>query len=96
MVRPGTSTTNVNSVIAKTDLTTYLAFNEPDNSGQSNITYTAAVPLYGNLLRAGHRMGSPATTEAQYRVWLQNFTTLATQQNLRIDFQEHPPLYSMR
>ena len=82
----GASDATVNSVIAKNSLTHFLAFNEPDNKGQSNITTTAAVPLYKNLLRTGHRMGSPACTESQYRVWLSEFTNFANQDKLRIDF----------
>jgi Glycosyl hydrolase catalytic core/Secretion system C-terminal sorting domain len=82
----GASDASVNNVIAKNSLTHLLAFNEPDNKGQANITTTAAVPLYKNLLRTGYRMGSPATTESQYRVWLSEFTNLANQDKLRIDF----------
>jgi Glycosyl hydrolase catalytic core len=84
--RNSASTTNVNNVIAKTDVTCYLAFNEPDNADQSNIPYADAVPLYKNLLRSGMRMGSPAPTENEYRLWLQDFTDLAVQESLRIDF----------
>jgi Glycosyl hydrolase catalytic core/Secretion system C-terminal sorting domain len=82
----GASDAIVNSVIAKNSLTHFLAFNEPDNKGQSNITTTNAVPLYKNMLRSGLRMGSPACTEAQYRVWLSEFTNFANQDKLRIDF----------
>lgn len=82
----GASDVSVNNIIAKNSITHLLAFNEPDNKGQSNITTTAAVPLYKNLVRTGYRMGSPATTEAQYRVWLSEFTNFANQDKLRIDF----------
>ncbi len=82
----GAAATYVDNITAKTSITSFLAFNEPDNVGQSNINYGEAATLYRNLLRTGYRMGSPATTEAQYRVWLQNFTDLANQDTLRIDF----------
>jgi Glycosyl hydrolase catalytic core/Secretion system C-terminal sorting domain len=80
------TTTAVNDVIAKTGVTTYLGFNEPDGVGQANINLTDAAALYKGLLRSGYRMGSPACTESQYRVWLQDFTTLANQDSSRIDF----------
>ncbi len=77
---------NVDVVTAKQDITTYLAFNEPDNKGQANIGVDEAAMLYKNLLRSGYRIGSPATTEAQYRVWLADFRTLATRDTSRVDF----------
>lgn len=82
----GASDANINSITAKNSVTHLLAFNEPDNKGQANITATAAVPLYKKLLHTGYRMGSPATTESQYRVWLSEFTNFANQDKLRIDF----------
>jgi hypothetical protein len=82
----GASDASVNTIIAKNSITHLLAFNEPDNKGQANITTTAAIPLYKNLLRTGYRMGSPATTESQYRVWLSEFANFANQDKLRIDF----------
>lgn len=84
--RGSASIQNVDNVIAKTDVTCYLAFNEPDNTDQSNIPFASAVPLYGNLLRSGLRMGTPAPTENEFRIWLQSFTDLANESKLRIDF----------
>lgn len=81
----GTSDANVNAIIARDSLTHYLAFNEPDNTGQANMTVANAVPLYKKLLRAGHRMASPACTESEYRVWLDSFTNMANDQSLKID-----------
>jgi hypothetical protein len=80
------TTANVNTVIAKQNITTYLAFNEPDHVGQSNINISEAAELYRNLLASGLRMGSPACTESQYRGWLSDFTILANQDTSRIDF----------
>jgi Glycosyl hydrolase catalytic core len=76
---------NVDRIIGNDTLTHYMAFNEPDGVGQANMTTTAAIPPYKKLLRAGHRMVSPATTESQYSVWLQQFTDLANDDTLRID-----------
>ena len=81
----GASDATVNTLITKNSLNHLLAFNEPDNKGQANITAAAAVPLYKNLLRAGYRTCSPACTESQYRVWLSEFTNFANQDKLRID-----------
>ena len=77
---------SVDAVIAKTGVTTFLGFNEPDGVGQANININEAAELYKGLLRSGYRMGSPACTESQYRVWLSDFTTLANQDSSRIDF----------
>ncbi|MBL7813384.1 MAG: T9SS type A sorting domain-containing protein [Saprospiraceae bacterium] len=84
--------TSVTAVVNKTNVTHFLAFNEPDNTGQSGSSggvmaddATRAIPYYKKMLRAGQRMGSPATTESQYRVWLTNFTNEAEAQNLKID-----------
>lgn len=76
----------INKSIEKNAVSSFLAFNEPDNKDQANISFSAAIPLYKKLLRTGYRMGSPATTESQYRVWLTDFTNLANQNSLRIDF----------
>jgi hypothetical protein len=80
------SIANVAIVTAKTNITTYLAFNEPDNVGQANINISEAATLYKNLLASGLRIGSPACTESQYRLWLSDFTILANQDTSRIDF----------
>jgi len=42
----GASDTNLDSVLRKDSITQYLAFNEPDNSGQANMFVNKAVPLY--------------------------------------------------
>jgi Glycosyl hydrolase catalytic core/Secretion system C-terminal sorting domain len=76
----------VDRLTAKTSITSFLAFNEPDNVGQSNIATATAVPAYKKLLRSGYRMGSPATKEEGFKTWLQEFTTLANQDTVRIDF----------
>jgi hypothetical protein len=78
--------TAVTDVTNKTGFTTFLGFNEPDGVGQANLGLDEAATLYNGLLRSGYRMGSPATTESQYRLWLSDFTTLANQQGSRIDF----------
>lgn len=81
----GANDANINAVIAKDTLTHYSAFNEPDNDGQANMFVSKAIPPYKKLLRAGLRMGSPACTESQYRVWLDSFMTVA-KDSLRVDY----------
>jgi hypothetical protein len=85
--------TSISTVVNKTNVSHFLAFNEPDNAGQSGSSgggmasdATLGVPFYKKMLRAGMRMGSPACTESQYRVWLSTFTTEAEAQNLKIDY----------
>jgi Glycosyl hydrolase catalytic core/Secretion system C-terminal sorting domain len=79
--------TTMNAVISKTNVTHYLAFNEPDQEGQggSSLTTTdplVAVPFYKRLLRSGMRMGSPAASNT----WMRTFVAEAEVQNLRIDY----------
>ena len=83
--------TTMNTVISKTNVTHFSAFNEPDSrtqGGGSLITTDplVAVPYYKRMLRSGMRMGSPATTEGQYNNWLLDFTNEAKLQNLRVDY----------
>ncbi|MFY8090488.1 MAG: glycosyl hydrolase [Chitinophagaceae bacterium] len=82
----GAADLRVDSVINKDSLTHYLAFNEPNHAGQSNMFVNRALPLYKNLLRAGYRMGSPVGTEEAYATWVDSFTTEANKQKLQIDF----------
>lgn len=82
------NSTNVNNYIAKTDVSHLLSFNEPDNSGQSNITVVNAVPLHKNLEATGYRLGSPAPEEgnAQTGRWLGDFMASTTASNIRVDY----------
>lgn len=63
-----------------------LAFNEPDNSDQSNISVADAVNAYEDLLAVGLRMGSPVTEQDTYDDWLEPFIDECTSRNLRVDF----------
>ncbi len=79
-----TSTLNT----AKTEGSVLLGFNEPDNSGQSNMTAAQALTLWPQLVATGMRLGSPAVA-ANAQVaggWLDTFMTGAKTQNLRVDF----------
>ncbi len=76
----------VDDLIAKPNITSLLTFNEPDHIGQANITWYNGAALYKRLLRTGYRMGSPATTESEYRVWLLKFMNRAKRDSLRVDY----------
>jgi hypothetical protein len=80
------SQANINATIAKDSLTHISAFNEPDHEGQAEMTIAQSMPLYKDMLRIGQRMGSPACTEGQHRVWLDTFAIRAKEQNLAVDY----------
>ncbi len=84
--RGSAGATFVDNTTAKTGITSFLAFNEPDGVGQANMNVSESALLYKNLLRTGYRIGSPATKEEGFKTWLQDFTTLAKQDTSRIDF----------
>jgi hypothetical protein len=82
--------TTMNTIVSKTNVTNFMAFNEPDAEGQGGGSLLTtdplvAIPYYKKMLRAGMRMASPATREGQYRTWLKTFTDEAEVQNLRVD-----------
>ncbi len=76
---------NIANYIAKPDVTHLLSFNEPDNTGQSNITVAEAIPLHKLLAGTGLRLGSPAPTESQAFVWLRDFMAGTRAQNIKVD-----------
>ncbi len=81
---------SINTVVSKTNVSHFMAFNEPDNAGQGGGSLTTtnpltAIPFYKKLLRSGHRMLSPSPTEGQDRVWLRDFANEADAQKLQID-----------
>ncbi len=77
---------NIANYIAKPEVSHLLSFNEPDNSGQANITVEDALPLHKLLAATGLRIGSPAPTESQAFVWLRNFMAGARAENLKVDY----------
>jgi hypothetical protein len=68
--------------------TTILGFNEPDNTGQSNMTVAAAIALWPQLQQPGVvRLGSPATSaNTAGQMWFEQFMTQVKQKGLRVDF----------
>ncbi|WP_372757854.1 glycosyl hydrolase [Mariniflexile sp.] len=69
------------------DISHYMAFNEPDNDDQSNMTVDNAIIKYENLLASGLRLGSPAVTDgAAGAAWRDEFMTKAEEKGLRVDY----------
>ncbi|MFJ2958382.1 sigma-70 family RNA polymerase sigma factor [Streptomyces sp. NPDC087270] len=65
-----------------------LGFNEPDMSGQSNMTVDQALTLWPKLESAGKVLGSPAVAYGGDTPggWLDRFMTGARQKGYRVDF----------
>ena len=65
-----------------------LGFNEPDNSGQSNMSVSQALSLWPRLMATGMRLGSPAvaTDAATAGGWLDQFMHGAKQRHYRVNF----------
>lgn len=77
---PGYATTN-----EKRGVTHVLAFNEPNQADQANMTVDQAIAEWPNLLRSGLRLGSPAPTDGG-RDWLFEFMDRAEALDYRVDF----------
>jgi hypothetical protein len=82
------SVTAANLAAAKRDGSTLLGFNEPDMSGQSNMTVDQALGLWPQLEATGMRLGSPAVAWGadQSGQWLDRFMSGAKQRGYRVDF----------
>ncbi len=65
-----------------------LGFNEPDNSGQSNMTVQHALALWPRLMATGMKLGSPAVAAdaATPGGWLDRFMRRATSRGYRVNF----------
>jgi len=81
---------NVKYLVERGDVDHLLSFNEPDNTGQSNIpVIDTAVARYQIMQKTGLRLGAPVVTQDQAfgaGRWLTNFMAMANSRNLRIDF----------
>jgi hypothetical protein len=80
------TTANLDEV--KTESSVLLGFNEPDQSGQSNMTPAQALDLWPQLVATGMRLGSPAVSANAQMAggWLDTFMSGAQSQGLRVDF----------
>src|SRR5712691_1740189 len=85
---PG-SVTTANLQQVKHESSRYLlGFNEPDNSGQSNMTPAQALALWPKLMATKKILGSPAvaTNAATSGAWLDKFMRGARARHLRVNF----------
>jgi hypothetical protein len=80
--------TPANLAKVKTEGRTLLGFNEPDMSGQADMTVDQALALWPDLQATGMRLGSPAVAYGGDTPggWLDRFMTGARQKGLRVDF----------
>ena len=78
---------NINN---KQKSTEALAFNEPDQSNQANMTVAAAIAQWPSLMQSGLRVGAPAVSSSgvsgQGLSWLYSFMSQATNLGYRVDF----------
>jgi hypothetical protein len=67
---------------------TLLGFNEPDMSGQANMSVSQALSLWPQLQATGMRLGAPAVAYGGDTPggWLDQFISGAAAQNSRVDF----------
>jgi hypothetical protein len=84
---PGSVTASTLSQV-KTEGRYLLTFNEPDNSGQSNMTVSQAISLWPQLMHTGMKLSSPAvaTGAATPGGWLDQFMTAAKQHGYPVSF----------
>ncbi|MGI5243774.1 glycoside hydrolase family protein [Dactylosporangium sp. CA-139066] len=88
MIWGAASVTDATLAKAKGEGTVLLGFNEPDMSGQANMTVEQALSLWPRLEQTGMRLGSPAVAYGGDTAggWLDRFMTGARQQGRRVDF----------
>jgi hypothetical protein len=67
---------------------TLLGFNEPDMTGQANMSVAKALSLWPQLQATGMRLGAPAVAYGGDTAggWLDQFISGALAQNYRVDF----------
>ncbi|KGL58895.1 glycosyl hydrolase [Polaribacter sp. Hel1_85] len=90
-----TSLQNMESAGENMNFNNLLAFNEPDNSDQSNLTVAEALEAYPKLLASGLRIGAPGVENIQYSstndsfndgAWIQEFMDSCVVRGYRVDF----------
>ncbi len=78
---------NINN---KQKSTAALAFNEPDQSNQANMTVAAAIAQWPSLLASGLRVGAPGVSSSgvsgQGLSWLYSFMSSANSLGYRVDY----------
>ncbi len=88
MIWDETFDTPANLAKVKSEGSTLLGFNEPDMSGQANMSVEQALQLWPDLQNTGMRLGSPAVAFGGDTAggWLDRFMTGVRQKGLRVDF----------
>ncbi|MEP1489852.1 MAG: glycosyl hydrolase [Algibacter sp.] len=90
-----TSLENMEQIGQNMSFNHLLAFNEPDNAGQSNMTVEEALEAYPKLLASGLRLGAPGVENVQYSTsndsfndgaWIQEFMDGCIERGYRVDF----------
>jgi hypothetical protein len=77
--------TAVQQLKAQGQVNYVLGFNEPDQSGQSNMTVSQALALWPKLESIGLPLGSPATSWPTIQ-WFTDFMDSVAAEHLRVDF----------
>lgn len=72
-------------VQAQPGIHTILGYNEPDNTGQANVSVSSALDGWQYLQNTGLPLGSPAGTHAEDQ-WMQDFMAGAAQRGYRVDY----------
>ncbi|WP_141217598.1 glycosyl hydrolase [Siphonobacter sp. BAB-5385] len=62
-----------------------LGFNEPDRPDQANMTVEEAIRQWPEMMKSGHRIGSPAPASPG-NSWITNFMSKCNELNYRVDF----------
>ncbi len=88
MIWGTTHATDANFALAKKHGDTLLGFNEPDHSGQANMSVEQALALWPKFMAAGMRLGSPAAAQDPSKSggWLDRFMSAAKAKGYRVDF----------
>lgn len=81
-----TSCANYANSVSQEQFSHSLAFNEPDNENQANMTVSEALDSYEKLLQSGLRMGSPVMEQDGWKTWLNDFMIGAKDRGYRVDF----------
>jgi RNA polymerase sigma factor (sigma-70 family) len=88
MIRAKADVTGANLAQAKRENDQLLAFNEPDMSGQANMSVADALAAWPKLQATGMRLGSPAVAYGGDTAggWLDQFMSGAKDKGYRVDF----------
>ncbi len=88
MIRAGGDVTPANLATARREGKVLLGFNEPDMSGQANMSVDDALAAWPKLQATGMRLGSPSVAYGGDTPggWLDRFMTGARQKGDRVDF----------